>query len=503
MGAITRPQPSYLPVQLANEPSLRVGKLAADPPTRQVSDGVRDETLEPRVMQALVALAGAKARVISRDELVDRCWEGRAISEDAIHRVIARLRQLAADIGAHSFRIETIRGVGYRLVDGSDERGGEAILSRRAIIAGSAAAAATAAIGAWWAFGGREHQPVPLAVQYYQRGLNTRGQASIELAEQGAAFFREATRIDPQFAAAWGALAWSYRGLPEYGDRPDAARLRSLCLSAAAHALKLDPDNSDAQAALLLLKPFYGNWAPIERGLHDLIQRHPQNSILEYNLAFTLNQVGRWRESVPLFRAVSNREQFWPLPHLRLILALYESGNGEEADDLIDEGMKRFPRRIDYWFWQMRHLIIAGRIPEAIAFANDISRRPAVGDEPVVDFEVGTARALADGSDSARRSALDRIIARVRQQPGYAPWAACSACLLGFPDQSLSILDGYYFDRGAWAAARGQRPITELLFTGSMALLRTHPGFPQLLRETGLEDYWRTTGTLPDYRHAS
>lgn len=505
MGAITHPQ--ALPgarVQLAIEPTLQVGALSVDPSTRQVSNGDRHETLEPRVMQVLIALGRAPGRVVSRDELIDCCWDARVVGEDAIHRVLLRLRHVAAGIGEGSFSIDTIRRVGYRLNEiphspGSLGNHRPMQLSRRAILGSATVAAATVAAGIW-VFPRRQYKPLPLALQYYQRGMETRGQASLELAEQGTALFREATRIDPDFADAWGALAWNYRGLLEFGQRPDAERLRALCQSAAAHALKLDPDNAEAKVALLLLKPFYGNWAEIERGCRDLLGRHPHHSIIQYNLAYDLNQVGRWRESIPFLRDVANREPFWPLAHLRLVFAVYESGNIEESDDMIDDGMKRFPRRKDYWVWRMRHLIIAGRLTEAIAFANDVNSRPAVGIEPAVDFEIGIAHALADGSEAARRHAIVPLLATARAHPDYLPTAAVSACVMRDVDLCVTMLEGYYFGRGPWAAAHSARPATDLLFGSSMAALRAHPRFPALLNQTGLTRYWQTTGTLPDYR---
>lgn len=50
---------------------------------------------------------------MTRDQLIDACWSGRIVGEDAISRCIARLRKLSATTGA--FRIENIPRVGYRL----------------------------------------------------------------------------------------------------------------------------------------------------------------------------------------------------------------------------------------------------------------------------------------------------------------------------------------------------------------------------------------------------
>jgi len=110
------PQPATGPIDLAREPDLVLGAMTVRPSTREVETVSGREVLEPRVMQVLVALAQAGGAVVSRDELIARCWEGRIVGEDAINRAIGRLRRLAeAEAGAANFAIETIPRVGYRL----------------------------------------------------------------------------------------------------------------------------------------------------------------------------------------------------------------------------------------------------------------------------------------------------------------------------------------------------------------------------------------------------
>jgi adenylate cyclase len=103
-------------IHLAREGPFRLGALTIEPSRRRVvhNDG-REEILEPRVMQVLVALAKADGQILSRDELIASCWAGMVVSEDALHRVVNRLRRLAETFA--EFRIETIKKVGYRLVE--------------------------------------------------------------------------------------------------------------------------------------------------------------------------------------------------------------------------------------------------------------------------------------------------------------------------------------------------------------------------------------------------
>lgn len=79
-------------------------------------------------MQVLVALAGRRGQIVSRDELIRLCWEQRVVSDDSINRVISRLRGLPG--AAQSFKIETIPRVGYRLFEGGPGEAAEGAAPR-------------------------------------------------------------------------------------------------------------------------------------------------------------------------------------------------------------------------------------------------------------------------------------------------------------------------------------------------------------------------------------
>lgn len=101
---------------LASIPDLTFGSVTLRPSIREFECRTRRLTLEPRVMQVLVVLVEADGAVVSRDDLVQRCWEGRAVSEDAINRCIGQLRRLAKSGDEPCFTIECIPRVGYRLL---------------------------------------------------------------------------------------------------------------------------------------------------------------------------------------------------------------------------------------------------------------------------------------------------------------------------------------------------------------------------------------------------
>ncbi len=100
-------------IDLAAEADFRLGELRVRPSTRQLERDGLAETLEPRIMQVLVALARKQGHVVSRDDLIHICWDGRIVGDDALNRCVAKIRRLGEAHG--DFHLETIPRVGYRL----------------------------------------------------------------------------------------------------------------------------------------------------------------------------------------------------------------------------------------------------------------------------------------------------------------------------------------------------------------------------------------------------
>jgi TolB-like protein/DNA-binding winged helix-turn-helix (wHTH) protein/tetratricopeptide (TPR) repeat protein len=101
-------------VDLAHEPDFALGRVGIQPSRREIIVEGRHETVEPRVMRVLVALARARGGIVSREDLIESCWDGVIVGEDAIRRCISQLRK-AAEASGNAFSIETVSRVGYRL----------------------------------------------------------------------------------------------------------------------------------------------------------------------------------------------------------------------------------------------------------------------------------------------------------------------------------------------------------------------------------------------------
>jgi Tol biopolymer transport system component/DNA-binding winged helix-turn-helix (wHTH) protein len=105
-------------IVLSREPPFRLADTAVRPASLEVEFQSETVSLEPRVMQVLVALRGMRGEPVSRDVLIQCCWAGRVVTDGALNRSIAQLRKALRDPG---IQIETIPTVGYRLRAVSEE----------------------------------------------------------------------------------------------------------------------------------------------------------------------------------------------------------------------------------------------------------------------------------------------------------------------------------------------------------------------------------------------
>ena len=70
--------------------------------------------IEPQVFSLLVLLAEGQGRMISKDEIVEKVWEGRIVSDAAIASRIKSARQALGDDGKTQKFIKTVHGQGFR-----------------------------------------------------------------------------------------------------------------------------------------------------------------------------------------------------------------------------------------------------------------------------------------------------------------------------------------------------------------------------------------------------
>ena len=96
---------------------LRSGPIALDETRRRVTVDGSPVDLTPREFSILECLLRHPDHALTRDQLLDMAWPfGVAVTPNTVDAFITFLRRKLGPLGAA--RIETVRGVGYRLVGG-------------------------------------------------------------------------------------------------------------------------------------------------------------------------------------------------------------------------------------------------------------------------------------------------------------------------------------------------------------------------------------------------
>lgn len=192
-------------INLADTPDFDLGGLRVSPARRQVSMAGESRELEPKVTQVLIALAGASPAVVSRDSLIEQCWDGRIVGDDALNRCIVALRHLAKAYSPQPFAIETVPRVGYSLVGGPPLAG--AMERRRAIRTRMIAVATVLAlllagglIFSWMRYDRPETAPASIAVVSFRNLSNGDSYFAEGIGEE----IRGQLSREPQFRVAGG-----------------------------------------------------------------------------------------------------------------------------------------------------------------------------------------------------------------------------------------------------------------------------------------------------------
>ena len=502
---------------LAHEPDFHIGAMNVFPSTREVERDGACVVVEPRVMQVLVALFRAKGAVVSKDDLVHSCWEGRVVGEDAINRVMSRLRQLSAGPGANIFEVETVTRVGYRLraeslktMSTKAEMAGMAI-SRRHMLAGGSVVAA--GLAGWWltSRGGTARSAVDDLID---RGHQAALYGTPEQGAVGISLLQQAVERAPNNADAWAKLALAYGGQAQQSPQGDFERMIEQAQSAGRRALELDPDNADALVGKALSE--VGEGGRIERDpvLRDMTARFPDNPLANRAYSFHLSQSGRMREALPLLQKVIALEPYSPTDAHAVSILLWCVNRLEEADRAMERAYDQWPRHYGVWFARYKHFAYAGRFAEARAMIDNIGQRPTgIPDEnfALITLEVRALESRA-APDIPRAKAAHLEAAKTGI--GFVQNAMTFAAKTGDDETIFRLADALYFNRGLTMPQQrytraqglynpsGRRPV-HFLFTPPFAPYWRDPRFAALMEELGLTAYWKATRSTPDYQRGS
>jgi DNA-binding winged helix-turn-helix (wHTH) protein len=496
------------PVELAHEPEFALGALTVRPSAGEVAVGAVTRRIEPRVMQTLVALVQANEAVVSRDELMARCWTGMVVSEDAVTRAVGQVRRLS-HLAPESFTVETIPKIGYRLVRavaaaGTAEAAVLAIGVRTSRLAASIAFAAVVGltvIAGGFAVGLTYSLPSPAVESSEQRNplgtenteardrhlratalMSAGGRDNTLRAEQ---LLREALELDPSFHAARETLIVTLMSAATFAPERAAEAYGEI-------ADLLDDEIVEtplvwrAYVMRGFQYAFEGDWLAAERSLAKARGVAPASAAgaLGALEIFLLGNVGRITDS---FGLVSREAQAQPL-------ALNESQG-------LQQWLDRLGRHEEAEAEYVRSRDLPGdrSSMEMAALVRALGARDAegIGEQFRRYRETGWARRgdrallAVHGDPSAALSLLRKQIGDYRHEGAMPPFLAAAWA-------------SYYGDHDL--AVEGLRASPQSLFArvGSIwdpvfAETRRTAAFQSFLRDYGFVEYWRAENDWGDF----
>jgi DNA-binding winged helix-turn-helix (wHTH) protein/tetratricopeptide (TPR) repeat protein len=510
-------------IQLIREPSFHLGELEVHPAIRQVLRNGLSETLEPRIMQVLVAFEQAHGNVLSLDDLIDRCWGGRIVGENAVHRAISKVRDLGVNFGDGTFTIETITKVGYRMrmrsgLEAGSQCNGYKVpsanaglfpnqrLARRAVIAGGASILlASGGVGLWQT---RRRTRLAEVQSWTDRGdILLRDAVPLQAAE-AAPPLRAALQIDRWNAKALGLLALTEETSANNGGSRNAGDTLRFAEGAARAALQRDPNEPHARLAMIDLRAGSLDWSQMEDRLEALRTSAPDNLHVLGSLTSFLQAAGRTSRSWLYNEQAAAAAPASPTPQWRRALRLWTAGRNEEALKLSERLLPLWPTHALVWNARFMILAFTGRTGAAAAMLRATVAPPANAHPVRLAQWLPTLDALANPNDRNIARAKEANLAAARLNPGQATYAAMALSQLGEIDSAFAVIDGLLLSKGPLA----NRPVmpqsfvanspswcrTQWLFMPALAPVRSDARFPALCEEIGLAHYWKQRGVGPD-----
>jgi TolB-like protein len=96
--------------------SFRVADWVVDPKACRLIRGADEIPVRPLLVDLLALLASRPGEVVTKDEILERVWQGRFLCDSVLTRTMTELRHVLQDSAVKPAIIETIRKRGYRLI---------------------------------------------------------------------------------------------------------------------------------------------------------------------------------------------------------------------------------------------------------------------------------------------------------------------------------------------------------------------------------------------------
>lgn len=482
------------------------------PSSREIEGPAGSKTVEPRVMQLLVALADADGGVVSRQQIELICWGSRA-SDDSIHQAAAAARRALTAVGS-ALWLETIPRAGYRLrpdpagfsnPEAPADLSDRPRLRRRTFLAAAAATAVSAGVGRLlWQERRSDDVPglAPLLAQIehaWREGLPQSDAQALGLTDA-------AVKLAPDSPAAWGWQAMMARTAFEYASAERASPLLRIVERSAAGALLLDPGEANALTAIATVGPMFGSWRSVRIRLNEILGDEPDHPRALDQLGLAEMSIGLVAAAADIGARLVEADPLGAIHQHKQVYRLWATGRLADMDRAADRALT---------LWPLHPAVILARLwtlafTDRVAAARTMLRSsPATRVLPPAMLGLFDTSFAAINDPSLMSEAINANLALARKGPGGAIPAINHLAALGAVDQAFAVLEAFLLARGALAPSlrssgglaanemHGRK--TMMLFLPTAALLRSDLRFEKLMIDTGIKEVWIRDSLKPDY----
>lgn len=312
------------------------------------------------------------------------------------------------------------------------------------------------------------------AHQAYLRGRYAWNKRTRESLEAAVEHFKQAIRIDPNYALAYAGLADTYGLMGYYGlRRPREAYPEAK--EAVLKALELDPNIAEAHASLADIKMYYDwDWAGAEREFRRAIDLNPGYATAHQWLAICLELLGRTDEAL---QAAQRAQQLDPLslPVNTTVAHLYYYSRQYDRAILECRRVLEIDRFVNTHAFLGMSYEQKGLYPEALA---EFQKALALSNNnPAVVAMIGHTLALSGKRDEATKllTSLQK-----RAQTEYVPAYCLAVIAIGLGDEATAFK---YLEK---SLEERYREMVFLNIEPRFDPIRQDPRFAHLLRKVGL-----------------
>jgi TolB-like protein len=299
----------------------------------------------------------------------------------------------------------------------------------------------------------------------------------------------------PNFAEAWGRLAYARVWARLYQPFAERAASAALVTREAERALALDPQNVDALTAQYFILPPYGSFIASDAAM-ERFRRAPGRGDGHAYVGWHARTIGRARECAEITEKAYPSDPLNPMFVMVTAMARMAIGQVAEAIPLLQDLMARAPGMI----YPIAVLLRAYALLKDWEAVDKLLA--AAGNLPARAFDDGVMFIRAERNPTAENigAMRDALEAHVARTGSVDVTRLVYAAHLGLVDDVYRIVENAHLGpRGSADDVIGPDAYrTGMLFWKGMPEIRNDPRFVRLCARLGLVEFWLATQKWPD-----